>query len=101
MSATRQLFLKHLAPTSPSPMGLEIVQGRGIYLTSAGGKRYMDLISGISVSNLGHHHPVVHKAILKHRSKMLRSDVSKESLKFPKIMLEHSHTETISLIANQ
>lgn len=85
MSATRQLFLKHLAPTSPSPMGLEIVQGRGIYLKSAGGKRYMDLISGISVSNLGHHHPVVHKAILKQLKRFTHLMVYGELVQAPQV----------------
>ncbi len=60
---SRQLFLRHLAQTSDEPLLLEIVKAEGLYLEDAEGKRYMDLISGISVSNLGHRHPKVIQAI--------------------------------------
>ncbi len=53
----------HLAPTSPQPMNLEIERAEGIYLYDKQGKAYMDLISGIAVSNLGHRHPKVIEAI--------------------------------------
>ena len=66
-------------------MGLEIVQGRGIYLKSANGKRYMDLISGISVSNLGHHHPVVHKAIHKQLKRFTHLMVYGELIQAPQV----------------
>ncbi|MGZ3933244.1 MAG: aminotransferase class III-fold pyridoxal phosphate-dependent enzyme, partial [Bacteroidia bacterium] len=59
----RQIFLNHVAQTSPAPLGLEIVKAKGIHLTGADGKTYVDLISGISVSNLGHCHPKVVEAI--------------------------------------
>jgi acetylornithine/succinyldiaminopimelate/putrescine aminotransferase len=59
----RQLFLHHVAQTSDAPMMLEIVKAEGIYLFDANGNAYMDFISGISVSNVGHRHPRVLKAI--------------------------------------
>lgn len=59
----RNLFLRHVAQTSPEPMGLEIVSADGLYLTDASGKKYMDLISGIGVSVLGHQHPAVVDAV--------------------------------------
>ncbi|HWY12102.1 MAG TPA: aspartate aminotransferase family protein [Bacteroidia bacterium] len=59
----RNIFFHNVAQTSPSPLGLEIVKAEGIYLTDVGGKKYVDLISGISVSNLGHCHPKVIAAI--------------------------------------
>jgi acetylornithine/succinyldiaminopimelate/putrescine aminotransferase len=54
MSSTRELFLKHVAQTSDFPMALEIVKGEGHYLIDVNGKKYFDLISGISVSSFGH-----------------------------------------------
>jgi 4-aminobutyrate aminotransferase-like enzyme len=59
----RQLFLRHQAQTSPAPMALEVVSAEGIYLYGANGEKWMDMISGISVSNVGHRHPHVLKAI--------------------------------------
>jgi acetylornithine/N-succinyldiaminopimelate aminotransferase len=59
----RTVFLQNVAQTSPSPLGLEIVKAEGIYMTDVNGKKYVDLISGISVSNLGHCHPKVVAAI--------------------------------------
>lgn len=65
----RQLFFNHLAQTSPSPPALEIKNAKGIYLFGADGKKYIDLISGISVSNVGHSNPRVIAAIKKQLSK--------------------------------
>lgn len=59
----RNIFLHNVAQTSPTPLGLEIVKAEGIHLIDFNGKRYVDLISGISVSNLGHCHPKVVAAI--------------------------------------
>ncbi len=56
-------FYKHLAQTSPHPLDLEIERSEGIYLYSTDGKRYMDLIAGLAVSNIGHRHPHVIRAI--------------------------------------
>ena len=71
--SNRQLFLQHVAQTSPAPVGLEIVSAKGVYLKDVSGKEYIDLISGISVSNIGHCHPAVVEAIKKQVS-LLGSD---------------------------
>lgn len=63
-SNTRSLFFRHLAPTSPEPLALEIVRAEGSRLYSSSGKEYIDLISGISVSNLGHNHPAINDAVI-------------------------------------
>lgn len=57
------LFDRHLAQTTPYPIGLEIERAEGIYLYTPEGKRYMDLISGVGVSALGHGNPEVRAAI--------------------------------------
>jgi acetylornithine/succinyldiaminopimelate/putrescine aminotransferase len=59
----RELFLSHIAQTSPSPIGLEIVKAAGIKMWDVKGKEYIDLISGFSVCNIGHSHPEVIKAV--------------------------------------
>jgi acetylornithine/N-succinyldiaminopimelate aminotransferase len=63
MNALRDSFLRHLAQTSPSPIGLEIIRAEGSWLYTADGRRYLDLIAGIGVSALGHGHPAVLDAI--------------------------------------
>ena len=63
MSTLRQLFLNNLAQTSESPLAIDIEKAKGIYLCSKSGKKYIDLISGISVSNLGHCNSQVIKAV--------------------------------------
>lgn len=59
----RELFLRHVAQTSPAPLALEIVRAEGCCLYDAGGKEYIDLVGGISVANTGHRHPKVIGAI--------------------------------------
>lgn len=61
----RHFFFQRLAQTSPAPPALEVVRAKGAYLFGPGKKKYLDLISGISVSNLGHAHPAINKAIRK------------------------------------
>ena len=59
----RQLFLRHVAQTSDAPLALEIVRAEGVHLYDESGKKYLDLIAGISVCNLGHSHPRVVEAV--------------------------------------
>jgi acetylornithine/N-succinyldiaminopimelate aminotransferase len=63
MNALRQSFLRHVAQTSPTPIGLEVVSAEGSWLYAADGRRYLDLIAGIGVSALGHGHHAVLDAI--------------------------------------
>ncbi len=60
---TRSLFFKHLAQTNPEPIGLVIDHAEGMYLYDDQNKKYLDLIAGISVSNIGHQHPQVVEAV--------------------------------------
>jgi acetylornithine/succinyldiaminopimelate/putrescine aminotransferase len=62
MNSTK-FFDLHLAQTTPFPMGLEIVRAEGIYLFGPNQERYVDFISGVGVSNLGHGHPIIREAI--------------------------------------
>lgn len=63
MLGNRQIFLNHLGQTSGASYLLEIERAEGIYMYGPDGKRYTDLVSGVSVSNLGHGHPEILKAI--------------------------------------
>ena len=59
----REMFLRHVAQTSPAPLALEIVKAEGSKMWDKQGRSYIDLISGISVCNVGHRNPRVIKAI--------------------------------------
>lgn len=63
MLTNRQLFLQHLGQTSSSPLLLEIEKAEGVFMYGPSGEKYMDLISGVSVSNTGHRHPSVVQAV--------------------------------------
>jgi acetylornithine/succinyldiaminopimelate/putrescine aminotransferase len=87
MLTNRQIFLNHVAQTSETPLALEIVSAEGIYMFDAAGKRYMDLISGISVSNIGHRHPEVIKAIQNQLDKYMHLMVYGEYVQSPQTLL--------------
>lgn len=85
MQSHRRLFLEHCAQTSPKPIGLEIVKAKGLYLTDIHNKRYMDLISGISVSALGHAHPEVVRAVQKQAKTYMHLMVYGEYVQHPQV----------------
>jgi acetylornithine/N-succinyldiaminopimelate aminotransferase len=89
----RQLFLQHVAQTSPAPLALEIVKAQGCTLTDASGKDYIDLIGGISVANTGHSHPAVIEAIKKQLDKYMHIMVYGEFIQSPQVQYAHLLTE--------
>jgi acetylornithine/succinyldiaminopimelate/putrescine aminotransferase len=64
-------FLRFTAQTSPNPLLIEVERAEGIYIYGPEGRKYMDLISGISVVNVGHRHPKVVEAIKQQTDKYL------------------------------
>ncbi len=71
MDFSAEIFLSKLAATSPTPFLIPIERAEGVYLYSPDGTRYIDMISGIGVSNLGHRHPHVVNAIKQQLDKHL------------------------------
>ena len=65
------MYTPFLANTTNHPFGIEIVSAEGIYLTDSQGKKYIDLISGIAVSNLGHQNMHIKQALQKQLDKHL------------------------------
>lgn len=91
----RQLFFQHVAQTSAFPLALEIERAEGIYLYGSTGQRYMDLISGIGVSNVGHRHPQVLQAIQEQLDKYLHLMVYGEYVQSPQTQLAHALCQTL------
>lgn len=58
-------FRHYIAQTTDSPFNIDVDYAEGIYIVDKEGKRYMDMISGIAVANVGYNHPKVKQAILK------------------------------------
>jgi acetylornithine/succinyldiaminopimelate/putrescine aminotransferase len=81
----RELFLHHIAQTSSSPLGLEIIKAEGARLFDTNGKKYIDLIGGISVANVGHRHPKVIKAIKNQVDDYLHVMVYGEFIETPQV----------------
>jgi len=83
----RELFFRYLGLPSQQPLGLEIERAEGIWLYEASGKKYLDLVSGISVSNIGHRHPEVIRAIHEQLEKYLHLNVYGEFIESPQVRL--------------
>jgi acetylornithine/N-succinyldiaminopimelate aminotransferase len=80
---TRQLFLKHNAQTSPNPLAIEIDAAKDEFLFDVNGKKYIDIIGGISVCNVGHQNPEVNLAIETQLKKYLHVMVYGEVIQNP------------------
>ncbi|WP_114779631.1 aspartate aminotransferase family protein [Botryobacter ruber] len=91
----RQLFLQHVAQTSDFPLMIEVEKAEGVYMYGTEGQRYLDLISGIGVSNVGHRHPKVIAAIQKQLDKYLHLMVYGEFVQAPQVQLAHALSETL------
>ncbi|MBC7743491.1 MAG: aspartate aminotransferase family protein [Flavobacterium sp.] len=86
MLTQRQLFLLNTAQTSDSPKSLEITKAEGIYLYDITGKKFIDLVSGFAVSNVGHRHPKVVQAIKDQADKYLHLTVYGEYIQSPQVL---------------
>jgi acetylornithine/succinyldiaminopimelate/putrescine aminotransferase len=86
MKPLRQLFLQHVGQTSAGPLGIEIERAEGIYLYAPDGKRYTDLISGVSVSNVGHGNPQVVEAVCEQARRYMHGMVYGELIEAPQVL---------------
>jgi acetylornithine/succinyldiaminopimelate/putrescine aminotransferase len=96
----RQLFLQHLAQTSTAPLALEIIKAKGCELWDADGKKYIDLIGGISVANVGHCHPKVVTAIQKQLEAYMHIMVYGELVQSPQVQYAQLLTDHLPLSLN-
>lgn len=96
----RQLFLQHVAQTSMAPLALEIEKAEGCELTDVYGKKYIDLIGGISVANIGHRHPRVLEAIKKQLDDYMHIMVYGEFIQSPQVQYAKLLTEHLPSTLN-
>ncbi len=95
----RDLFFNCVAQTSPSPLGLNIHRAEGVFLYSlqpdgVSEKKIIDLISGVSVSNVGHCNKEIINAINAQVEKYSHIMVYGEMIQAPQVM----HASVLSSI---
>ena len=61
----KKKFLKYQAQTTNYPMALEISYAEGSFIYDINNKKYLDFVSGVSASNLGHRNKAIVKAVKK------------------------------------
>lgn len=96
----RQLFLDHVAQTSPKPIGIEMAAAHGVWLTDTQGKKYIDGISGFSVANIGHGNPTVIKAVHEQAAAYMHVIVYGEFIETPQVQYAKKLTEHLPASLN-
>ena len=81
----RKQFLEHIGQTSPSPMLVEVARAEGSFFYTPEGKRYFDLVAGVSVSNVGHANPEVVKAVQQQAADYMHVMVYGEMVERPQV----------------
>lgn len=81
----RKRFLQHVAQTSPSPMLVEVARAEGSFFYTPEGKRYYDLVAGVSVSNVGHCNPAVVRAVQEQAARYMHVMVYGELVETPQV----------------
>ena len=81
----RKQFLAHVGQTSPSPMLVEVERAEGSFFYTPEGKRYYDLVAGVSVSNVGHCNPAVVRAVQEQAARYMHVMVYGELVETPQV----------------
>lgn len=81
----RKQFLSHVAQTSPAPMLIEVERAEGSFFYTPEGKRYYDLVAGVSVSNVGHANPAVVQAVQEQAAHYMHVMVYGELVERPQV----------------
>ena len=91
----RKQFLENVGQTSPSPMLIEVARAEGSFFYTPEGKRYFDLVAGVSVSNVGHSNPVVIKAVQEQVADYMHIMVYGEMVERPQVEYAHRIAELL------
>ncbi len=77
--------MEHVGQTSPSPMLIEVARAEGSFFYTPEGKRYFDLVAGVSVSNVGHSNPAVVRAVQQQAADYMHIMVYGEMVERPQV----------------
>ena len=81
----RKQFLRHVAQTSPAPQLIEVARAEGVFFYTPEGKPYYDLVSGVSVNNVGHANPAVVEAVQRQAADYMHIMVYGEMVERPQV----------------
>ncbi len=81
----RKQFLRHVAQTSPSPQLIEVARAEGVFFYTPEGKPYYDLVSGVSVNNVGHGNRAVVEAVQRQAADYMHIMVYGEMVERPQV----------------
>ena len=87
MISNKELFYANLALPATTPLGIEIERAKGMYMYTPGGEKILDLLAGISVSNIGHQNPEVIEAVKNQVDKHMHLMVYGEIIQAPQVQL--------------
>ncbi len=87
MASLRDDFLRYVSQTSPAPMGVEVAHSHGCVVVDTSGREYLDLLSGIGVTGIGHTHPAVVQAVQAQAEQYLHAMVYGEYIQQPQVDL--------------
>ena len=81
----RKQFLRHVAQTSPAPQLIEVARAEGVFFYTPEGKPYYDLVSGVSVNNVGHGNRAVVEAVQRQVADYMHIMVYGEMVERPQV----------------
>ena len=76
-------------------MLIEVARAEGSFFYTPEGKRYFDLVAGVSVSNVGHANPVVVKAVQEQVADYMHIMVYGEMVERPQVEYAHRIAELL------
>ena len=91
----RKQFLQHVGQTSPAPMMIEVERAEGVFFYTPEGKPYYDLVSGVSVNNVGHSNPAVIEAVQRQVADYMHIMVYGEMVERPQVEFAHRLAEAL------
>ncbi len=85
MEILRKQFLAHVGQTSPAPMLVPVARAEGVFFYTPDGRRFYDLVSGVSVNNVGHANPDVIGAVQRQAADYMHVMVYGELVERPQV----------------
>jgi acetylornithine/succinyldiaminopimelate/putrescine aminotransferase len=92
-SSARENFFRHVCQTSPFSAAFEVQRASGCLIYDSTGREYLDFISGIAVTNVGHCHPAVVDAVVAQARNYAHTMVYGEHVQMPQVELARAIAE--------
>jgi len=100
MTDNKHDFLHLLGQTNPFPYLIDVDKAEGIFIYDKSGKRYIDMIAGVAVNNIGHRHPLVIERIQAQLDKYLHVMVYGEFIQDTSVEMARALTKVLPATLN-